>query len=97
MKLNTTNLIGDLTGLIDREFPSSKVNDYLRYRGKPVEFIEEVFGETLAQDVKRLLKSTEDNDFTVAMSGNATGKITTVPLKHMQGRLTSHMVERIAS
>jgi len=62
-----------LGGLTDK-FVETNDNDYSEYIGRPVEFIEEVLGETLTEGQKELAESVEENDFTIAMSGNATGK-----------------------
>lgn len=47
---------------------------YEAYQGDPVAFAEEVFGETLTDDVKRVFESVRDNVVTIALSANATGK-----------------------
>lgn len=48
--------------------------DYSRFQDNPVGFAEEVLGETLTADVKRMMESVRDNQITVAKSANATGK-----------------------
>ena len=65
-----------MVSLLDRingQFGES-TQDFSEYRGDPVRFIEEVFKETLTDDTRNMLKSIVNHDFTVAMSGNATGK-----------------------
>ena len=49
-------------------------SSYEAYQGDPVAFAEEVFGESLTDDVKRVFESVRDNVVTVALSANATGK-----------------------
>ena len=48
--------------------------DYTKYQGDPVGFCEEVLGDTLTDDLKVMLESVRDNQVTVAISSNATGK-----------------------
>lgn len=66
-------LTTNFASLVNTQFGSAK-DDYLKYRGRPAKFIKEIFHEVLAPDVEELLESVENNDFTVAMSGNSTGK-----------------------
>ena len=47
---------------------------YEAYQGDPVAFAEEVFGESLTEDVQRVFESVRDNVVTIALSANATGK-----------------------
>ena len=48
--------------------------DYRQYQSDPVGFGENVLGEEYTTDVKLLMKSVRDNEATVAISANATGK-----------------------
>lgn len=47
---------------------------YLQYRDDPVGFCENILGETLTDDVVKMMESVRDNLVTVAVSSNATGK-----------------------
>jgi hypothetical protein len=47
---------------------------YQRYQSDPVGFCLDVLGETLTDDVQRMMESVRDNIVTVAVSANATGK-----------------------
>jgi len=48
--------------------------DYSEYKGHPVRFINEVLGDNLSPDQEELARAVVANDFTIAISGNATGK-----------------------
>lgn len=67
-------LFDSLLGEIDIRFNEGNEQDFSEYKGRPVAFIEEVFHETLTDDQITLANAVQDNGFTVAMSGNATGK-----------------------
>jgi len=45
-----------------------------KYRNDPVGFCQEILGETLTDDVIAMMESVRDNQITVAVSANATGK-----------------------
>lgn len=47
---------------------------YEAYQDDPVAFAEDVFGETLTDDMKAVFESVRDNPVTVALSANAIGK-----------------------
>jgi len=51
-----------------------KESKYLKYQDDPVGFCEDVLGATITDDVKRMMESVRDNQVTVAVSANATGK-----------------------
>lgn len=48
--------------------------DYSKYQQDPVGFCENELGETLTDDIKIMMESVRDNEVTVAVSANATGK-----------------------
>lgn len=47
---------------------------YTQYQDNPVGFCEDILGETLTPDVIAMMESVRDNQVTVAVSANATGK-----------------------
>ena len=47
---------------------------YTQYQDDPVGFCEDVLGESLTDDVIAMMESVRDNQVTVAVSANATGK-----------------------
>lgn len=47
---------------------------YLEYQDDPIGFCEEVLGETLTDDLKKMLESVRDHEVTIAISSNGTGK-----------------------
>jgi hypothetical protein len=59
-----------LTGLT----PPERRLDLYQFHDKPVEFGERVLGLRYTPDVQRMMRSVRDNVFTLARSGNATGK-----------------------
>ena len=52
----------------------SRETAFHRYQSDPIGFGQEVLGEEYTDDVKRLMESVRDNEATVAISANATGK-----------------------
>jgi len=61
-------------------FPSDEIaaaigiTEYAKYQQDPVGFAKEVLGETLTDDVERMMLSVRDNEITIAKSANGTGK-----------------------
>jgi hypothetical protein len=51
-----------------------KAKDYSQYRNDPIRFGEEVLGESYTDEVKALMESVRDNEITIAISANGTGK-----------------------
>lgn len=51
-----------------------KAKDYSQYAKDPVGFGEEVLGESYTDEVKALMESVRDNEITIAISANGTGK-----------------------
>lgn len=49
-------------------------NQYIKYQNDPVGFCTEILGESLTDDVVAMMESVRDNQVTVAISANATGK-----------------------
>ena len=49
-------------------------NQYIQYQNNPVGFCTEILGESLTDDVIAMMESARDNQVTVAISANATGK-----------------------
>jgi len=47
---------------------------YIKYQDDPIGFIEVVLGETLTDDLRAMVESVRDNQVTVAVSSNGTGK-----------------------
>jgi hypothetical protein len=64
------------SGLYERLFSSlgGLKDDYHGFQADPIRFGEEVFGESYTEDIKRLFESVRDNEITIAISANATGK-----------------------
>lgn len=58
---------------INRQFGESS-QDFSKYQGDPIGFAEDVLGETLTPDVKKMMESVRDHQVTIAKSANATGK-----------------------
>ena len=52
----------------------AKESQYLSYQEDPVGFCEEMLGTEITDDVKLMMESVRDNQVTVAVSANATGK-----------------------
>ena len=57
-------LPGDISGL----------HDYTQYQDDPVGFCEDVLGETLTDDIKRMMESVRDYPITIAKSATGPGK-----------------------
>jgi hypothetical protein len=53
---------------------NSRRDDFSKYKGKSVEFIEDTFGVTLVPDVIELCRAVDKYEVVEAKSGNATGK-----------------------
>ena len=66
-------LFDQLLNLVDAH-SGTEGQDFEKYKDDPVLFCEEVLGETLTDDVKRLMESVRDNTITIAKSANAVGK-----------------------
>jgi len=47
---------------------------YAKYKDDPVGFCEDILGETLTDDIRVMMESVRDNQITIAVSANATGK-----------------------
>jgi len=67
-------LFEKLLNSVDVHSGTADQEDYEKYQDDPVGFCEEVLGETLTDDVKRLMESFRDNVITIAKSANAVGK-----------------------
>ena len=67
-------MLAGFLGRINDQFSEGNEQDFSAYKGRPVAFIEEVFHETLTDDQITLANAVQEHGFTVAMSGNATGK-----------------------
>jgi len=52
----------------------SGMGGYSHYQGDPIGFGEQELGETYTDDVKLMMESVRDNEITIAVSANATGK-----------------------
>jgi len=72
--------VDSLTSLILSRTPAKTINTfilddkYTKYRGDPITFIETELGEELTDDLKKMALSVRDNQVTVAVSANGTGK-----------------------
>lgn len=81
--------VSNLTDLILSRTPKETLTDfifdnkYTKYHDNPVGFCEEVLGDILTDDVKRMMESVRDNVVTIAISANATGK------SHGAGRIST--------
>ena len=69
-----SELFDSLLGEIDIRFNEGNEQNFSGYKERPVAFIEDVFHESLTDDQKTLANAVQEHGFTVAMSGNATGK-----------------------
>ena len=67
-------LFEQLASRLNSEYGEGNRRDYGHYQNNPVGFAVDVLGESLTDDVKRLMESVRDNQITVAKSANATGK-----------------------
>lgn len=59
---------------VERVILGKAENDFAKYQDDPVGFCEEILGESLTDDVIEMMESVRDNQITVAVSANATGK-----------------------
>jgi len=72
--------VESLVSSIISRAPAKTINTFLeedrykKYQDDPVGFCEQVLGETLTDDLKVMLESIRDNEITVAISSNGTGK-----------------------
>ena len=80
-ELTTSGLLNQLCDLLDDGESSS----FVEYQDDPVGFAEKVLGETLTADVTAMMESVRDNQITVAVSANATGKSHGARQRHAGG------------
>jgi len=72
--------VESLVSSIISRAPAKTINTFLeedrykKYQDDPVGFCEQVLGETLTDDIKAMMESVRDNQITIAVSANATGK-----------------------
>jgi len=74
MERKKSDLFQSLLASVNTRFGEETEQDYSQYQNNPVGFVEEVLGETLTDDIQRMLNSVRDNPVTVCVTANGVGK-----------------------
>lgn len=69
-----SELFDNLLGAVNDQFSENADTNYSQYASDPCGFAEEILGETLTPDIKRMMESVRDHPVTVCVTGNGVGK-----------------------
>ncbi len=72
--MTTDDFFSNLLGQVNTNFPVSTVQDYSCYKNDPVGFAESILGESLTDDIQRMMNSVRDHAVTVCVTANGVGK-----------------------